>query len=374
MLLETVSRKIALAVLLSWLAPAVVVAQVVPLPPLENRQWQSLDAAVPAPAPSGADFSPPWGAAESVAYQPGSAARVLEDPGRRELSPQLVPPSPQWSGATEESLEMPLDVRPGMFQQLVFEGTWLARTSGSRGMGQYDLELKSVLAVPCPTRDSPLLIVPGFAVRYTDGPENLPIPPRLYDAYCQFRWLHRLSPRLGVDLSLVPGVYSDFEQSYSESFRWTGYGAAAWTMYPKLQLVAGVGYFNRLDVKLLPIGGLIWKPTADDCWELLFPKPSISRRVAYRRGPEGTIDREDWLYLCGEFGGGTWAIATAVPEPDLLDIKDYRLIVGWQRKQLGGIDSRCEIGYVFGRRIEFRNIDPGFSCSDTVLLRVGLTY
>ncbi len=358
-------------------------AQVVRLPPADSALLPAPAVAEANPSGIGPELSPPWQLWEnqSVAYQPGAAARVLEEPGGRQLPSQLIPPGRDLSGdqrhtsaEPQEQLEMPLDVRPGMFQQLVFEGTWLARTSGSKSMGQYDLELKSVLAVPCPTPDSPLLIVPGFAAHYFDGPQHLPIPPRVYDAYCQFRWLHRFGPQLGVDLSLVPGVYSDFQQSYSEAFRWTGYAAAAWTVRAEWQLVAGVGYFNRLDVKLLPIGGLIWKPSPDDRWELLFPKPAIMRRVAYRRASDGTIDREDWLYLCGEFGGGTWAIDTGATEPDLLDIKDYRLIAGWQRKVLGGIDSRVEVGYVFGRRIEFRNIDPGFTCSDTVLLRAGVTY
>jgi len=293
---------------------------------------------------------------------PESPADVFRSPGQTEPPAQISPPV---------KAESPSEARPGMFQKAIFDATWLGRM-GSSGMGMYDLELKTVLALPAPTPDSPLLITPGFAVHYMDGPDDVEMPPRLYDAYCQFRWLHRFSPELGVDLAVAPGVFSDFEQSSSEAFRMTGHGAAAWTWSETTKVVFGAGYFNRLDVKVLPIGGLIWTPSEDVSFEMLFPQPRLAWRI-YWTG-QYTWEIQDWVYFAAEFGGGTWAIAREGSEPDLVDITDYRLIAGFERKRFRALATRFEIGYVFGRKITYRNGDPEFDPSNTVMVRAGLRY
>ena len=41
----------------------------------------------------------------------------------------------------------------------------------------------------------------------------------------------------------------------------------------------------------------------------------------------------------------------------------------------GGLNSRFEVGYVFGRRIEFiHSGDPDFEPEGTLLLRAGVSY
>jgi len=294
---------------------------------------------------------------------PGAPSDVLQAPGETAPPAEISP--------TKKS-DLPAGARPGMFQKLIFDSGWLARGRGSSGLGESDLELKTVLALPCPKPDSPLLITPGFATHWMDGPAGVEMPPRLFDAYCQFRWLHRVSPQWGVDLALAPNVFSDFQQSRSDAFRLTGYGAAAWTFNPTTQIVFGAGYFNRLDVKVLPIGGIIWTADEDLSVELLFPRPRLARRV-YCCGACGP-QVQDWIYLAGEFGGGTWAIALSDGNTDLIDLKDYRILLGVERKVIGGLSAHAELGYVFGRQIRYLSNLPQFDPSDTVMLRGGLTY
>jgi hypothetical protein len=243
-------------------------------------------------------------------------------------------------------------------------------------MGGEDLELKGVFALPCPTVQSPLLIIPGFAVRYLDGPAEVEMPPRLYDAYCTFRWLSQVAPRLGLDLSFTPGVFSDFEQGSDEAFRPTGYGAAAWTWTPTTKLVLGVGYFNRLAVDFLPIGGIIWTPNEETNFELLFPRPKLARRLALGGAvPGGGSGNVAWWgYLAAEFGGGAWAFARSDGQPDLVDFSDYRLYLGMERKVPGGLDARFEIGYVFSRKILYQSRSADFHPNDTLMLRGGVSY
>ena len=128
---------------------------------------------------------------------PDSSAEILQAPGGTAADVPAQPPS---------------DVRPGMFQKLIFNGTWLAGGNDSRSFGQTDLESKIILALPCPTRDSPLVITPGFTVHYLQGPANVDLPPRLFETYMQLRWLSQVTPQWGLDLAVTPGVFSDFNQ------------------------------------------------------------------------------------------------------------------------------------------------------------------
>ena len=207
--------------------------------------------------------------------------------------------------------------------------SWLPR-GGAGGDGfEFDsLELKTVLGLPCPTRAFPLLITPGFAVHFLNGPNSVALPPEVYDAYTEFRWLGHLTPRWGFDVAVTPGVASDFRQDSGHAVRITGHGIAAWTLtpvpapptVPTLMLVLGADYLDRTDVPLLPVAGLVWTPNDDTKFELVFPQPKISRRV-YWSGISKE-DVQDWVYLGGELGGGTWAIRRADGQNDLLNYRD----------------------------------------------------
>jgi hypothetical protein len=289
---------------------------------------------------------------------PDSSAEILQKPG---------------GTIADKPVESPRsDVRSGIFQKIIFNGTWLAGGNSSRAFGQKDLESKIILALPCPTRESPLVITPGYTAHYLEGPAGVDLPPHLYEAYTQFRWLSQVSPQWGFDLAVTPGVFSDFNQSSDDAFRLTGHGAAAWTYNPKTKIVLGAAYLDRPDVNVIPIGGLIWTPNDELKFDLVFPHPKISKRIHYFDGLNQDV--ETWTYIAGEFAGDAWAIAHANGSTDLVDIRDYRLIFGLERKTYGGLTANVEVGYVFGRRISFNSDIPDFYPEDTVLLRGGMMY
>jgi hypothetical protein len=288
---------------------------------------------------------------------PDSSAEILAPPGDT-ISPGPAEPPRK-------------DVRSGFFQRAIVNGTYLPRTAGSGGFGQNDLEAKLVVALPCPTTDSPLVITPGFAVHYLDGPTGGELPARLYDGSCQFRWLSQVTPQLGLDFAITPGWYSDFQQIWGGAFRMPGHAAAAWTLNPTTKLVVGAAYLARFDVNVIPVGGIIWTPNDDTKFELLFPEPKVARRILHEceRGSEINT----WLYLSGEFAGDVWAIETPTGNEQVL-LRDCRVIFGIERKKTQGFGAKLEIGYVFGRRILYSDDTPEFDPSDTVLLRAGVQY
>jgi hypothetical protein len=270
----------------------------------------------------------------------------------------------------EENPDIPPGARPGVFQQLIFTSTWISPW-GSKGLGMTDLDLKLVLGFPAPSRSSPLVVVPGFTTHFIDWPRLPDLPPELYDAYVQLRWLHRLSPQWGLDLGAGPGAYSDFRDGTKNAFRVPGYAAVNYTINPRVQLSLGAAYLDRRDLNFLPVGGIVWKPNDDLVLELTAPRPKISQRV-YWSGASGG-DVQDWIYMAGEFGGGAWAVERARGRADVLEYTDYRVLLGIERKDLQGLDGRLEIGYVFGRSFQYERggeVKP----SDALLLRGGVAY
>ena len=287
---------------------------------------------------------------------PESGANVLQSP--------LEPTEPVAAGR-------PSDARNGMFQKLLLTYGWMAG-GGSQGLGMNEAEVKAVLALPCPRRDWPLLITPGFSVTYLEGPTVPDLPPQLYNAYTQFRWIGGLESTLGFDLAVTLGEYGDFEQGTSEAFRVRGHGAAVYRWSPTLHFVLGASYPDLEDIDVIPVGGVIWNPNDDFKLEALFPRPRIARRINCLWGSADGV--EDWLYLAGEFGNDTWAIRRASGADDVVNYSDWRLVLGVERKRLGGLDARFEVVYVFQRELYYYSITPDFDPSDTLLLRAGVTY
>lgn len=294
-----------------------------------------------------------------VASHPDSSEEILELPGEQGPTP-----------ADRESPEpdLPPGARNGVFQKLIFDNTWLARTGGSRGFGMNDMDLRMVLGFPAPTKNSPLLVTPGFAVRYLDGPASPDLPPRVYDAYTQFRWMHPVSPRLGIDLAVTPGIYSDFQQGTDNGIRITGHGAAMWTFNPNFKVILGAAYLDRDDVGVIPVGGILWTPRDGLAFELVSPRPRIATRFIYRG------DVEYWSYVAGEFGGGIWAIRRADGSNDVFDYRDWRAILGVERKAVNSLATRVEVAYIFSRKILYESDTPDFEPSSTVMVRGGVTY
>jgi len=328
--------------LLASLYPALLLGQVVRLPAVEE---------------------PPASPPGQLVSHPDSTAEILQAPTQNEAAP---------ASDLTDAPKLPPGVRNGVFQKILFETTWLASGPGD-GMGSLDVQLQGVFAIPCPKRESPLVMTPGFAVHYLDGPKNVDLPPQLHEGYMQFRWLSQVTPQLGLDLAVTPGYYSDFNQNSNNAYRVPAHAAAAWTWSETLKIAAGAAYLDMPSASnVIPVGGLIWTPSKDLQFDILFPHPKLAQRV-YWSGHEGD-DIQDWIYIAGEFANDSWAIRRSDGSNDQVMLRDYRLLLGIERKVIGGLSSRFEVGYVFGRRIRYVSDTPDFYPSDTVLLRGGLTY
>ncbi len=258
----------------------------------------------------------------------------------------------------------------GFFQKFSLGGTWLAGNNTPDSLGIVESEVFLTVAVPMPKREWPMLITPYLNVRTLDGPSSPDLPPVLYETYVDFMWVPKLTPNLLGILAITPAVYSDFQQGSADGFRWTGKGLVRWDIQPDtLQLLAGVLYLNRVDIKVLPAGGFVWRPSPEWDIEAVFPRPKFGKRIKF------TQDSEDWIYLAGEFGGNSFAIADANGAPDVVTLRDWRFMLGMERRRNGGAGHRFEIGYVFSRSVEcFYSNTPDFHPDDTLMVRLVGTF
>ena len=168
-----------------------------------------------------------------------------------------------------------------LMQQISVEDTWLYSDGITDALGINRLEMAATFAMPIfYNPDTPLLITPGFAFNWLDGPgaTGADLPPRVYDAYIDGAWHPQLNQFLSADLGLRTGVWTDFEELNDESIRILGRGLGVVSLSPQFDVIAGVWYLDRNDVKLLPAGGVHWRP--NNLWDmyLVFPNPKIKRR------------------------------------------------------------------------------------------------
>ncbi len=185
--------------------------------------------------------------------------------------------------------------------------------------------------------------------------------------------MSRLSEHLQIDLEVMPGVLSDFDYSADNAgLRIPGHAAGTFEWTDTMKIVLGVTYLDRNDIGALPLAGLIWTPTDDVKFDLVFPRPRLARRVYW----QGLDDpgSENWLYIAGELGGGTWGIRRTGGNDDEMTYRDFRAFVGWETLSAPGDHLRLELGYVFGRKLEFTSNVGDDRLSDTVMCRASLGF
>lgn len=259
----------------------------------------------------------------------------------------------------------------GFFQKLNVSAAWIG-SGGIADFGLTEIDTSVSVAVPMPIREWPMLITAAYNPRFIDGPSGPPssdLPPRLNEVYVDFMWLPTFVHRHTLMLAVAPSYYSDFEANHDNAFRLTGKALWIYDLRPEeLQLVAGVLYLNRDNIRLLPAGGLIWCPSDWAKFELIFPKPKLAMRMNVGPG------FEDWVFGAAEFGGNTWAIERADGTPDNVTLFDYRLLAGVERRRDGGAGIRLEGGYVFGRTVEYSSGVGNFDPPGSFMVRAGVTF
>jgi Domain of unknown function (DUF6268) len=237
--------------------------------------------------------------------------------------------------------------------------------TGDKGLGITSLDLKGTLKF---AKWPFLFVSPRIGLHSLDGPKTTDLPPQLYDFSLDTTFYLPLNDRWTVVASATPSMFSDL-QATKDSLRLAGRGIVLYRWSPQLQFTGGVLYLGRKDISALPVAGYIYTPNEDVKFDIMYPKP----KAAYRYHHED--DRERWVYVSGELGGGSWAVRRASGADDVASYRDLQLLVGIEHKQPEALNWQLEAGCVFSRELRYLST-PGVETTlpSTVVLRAILSY
>lgn len=211
-------------------------------------------------------------------------------------------------------------------------------------------------------------ITPGTIVTFVDGPTRTDLPSELYSVWVEFGYMKKLNEKWAMQLAISPGLYTDFEEVDSDSVRIVGRALAFYNASEATQWAFGVVYLDRENVAALPAAGLIHQPNERTRFEVIFPRPRALFRVVHTESGEG------WLYLAGEFGGGSWSIQRASGASDVITYNDLRFITGFEWRAGEKRRMFVEGGWVFERQLEYESGVGDFDPDQTGLVRAGLVF
>lgn len=219
----------------------------------------------------------------------------------------------------------------------------------------------------------PLTISPGAVFHNWQGPDTFvtgdDLPATAYSAYLSFDHSTALNQQFGAEGNFTIGAYSSFDTFTSDTLRFTGLGLIWIRLSPTVTLKLGAEYLDRLEIKLLPAGGIFWTPDPNTRLSLYFPRPKLSRRLP------NLGNLEVWGYLSAEYGGGSWTVRRVANFSDQVDLNDYRIMTGLEWIGVRGGTGFAEVGFVFDRELMYRSSEPLDSAlGDTLMFRGGFAF
>ena len=224
------------------------------------------------------------------------------------------------------------------------------------------------LSMPIEMRpDSGVFLTPRFNWTFLSDPDGMDIPNNLFGISLRAEfWVPRGDYWL-FQFFIEPSLFTDFDAINSEAFRLPGQAMGFYQFAPDWQLAGGLIYLDRVDITLLPAGGLIYKPHDRLRFEILFPRP----KFAWQYGHDPCIEK--WMYVLGELGGSSWAVSRPTGD-DVLSYRDIRILFGMEHKRKDSFSWLFETGIVVNRQVEYKSGIGDFDADPSFLGRVAIKF
>lgn len=289
-------------------------------------------------------------------------------PGNNWPAAQNAWPSQAWSRLRDEYI-------PRLLERPRFRQTWVyGDKTKPEAIDVLDTEIATTLNWPNFMGGTQALhISPGFIFHFWRGPDEVvtgfDLPSKAYSPYLAFDFGSDPKRVAGIETNFTIGYYSDFKHSSSDALRFTGVGLGWVQVNPYTKFKAGIEYFDRVDVKLLPAAGFFMQPNSELKLDLYFPRPKVAHRLPPRSGYEA------WAYMAGEYGGGSWVIDRSGGMKDQVDINELRALAGIEWMGPRRVTGFLEGGYVFERELLYRSAPAvKLEVPETFILRLGLAF
>jgi hypothetical protein len=272
-----------------------------------------------------------------------------------------------------EAVEAPAaPAQRGIFQGVELNAGWMPRMDDD-ALGHTNMSAAVSFGVPPLLFDTPLLITPRAGLHLFDGPSTIDVPSSVNDFDLSFATFKTLNERWSVRGSVSVGLYGDdYSLDDSDALRFSGFAAAVYQASEEWQWMFGAAYLNRDDLSVIPVAGFI-RDCGDVRYEIMMPRPRIVWRL-----PQDEAGAERAVYIAGDLGGGAWAVQRADGTTDTLNLSSYGFGIGYETKAGPGSflagKRRYELGYVFGRSVEYQNTGEDVSLDDSLVARVGWSY
>ncbi len=210
---------------------------------------------------------------------------------------------------------------------------------------------------------------PGWGVTWLNGPDTADLPPQLYQFTLPIEFDAINEQAWTLSVMLTPGWFTDGENRRPEMFRMLGAVTANYRQSEAMQFGLGLLYLDRDDIPALPLFGLLFESgEAPIRYELIFPSPRVVWTFADNPHSRFTA------YLSGELGGGSYAIKRTDRTPDVVTLRDLRLIAGVDLADHRGRKAAVEAGWIFDRAIESRTGRGDYDPPAAFMARLRLEY
>jgi len=335
--------------------------------PLRRPEWMSANRQVPpvvrGQAPGGYYGNPP---ATSPLGAPVQPYQPLNPFGTDPVMPYLNQPAP----TIISGVNGPQPTRMGFTPY--FDGGFISPSSskspgkGHFGIQEYDAALKHSSMLD---GDWTFTNTAQFGTRLWDGPSSPDFPGSVF----RYGWDFMLtSPAVNgwsAQVDFNPSINTDNQSSLGrEAFNLDANGTIFYHVSPQFLLVLGVQYWDRVNDIIIPNAGIVWNPTDRLELRLLFPKSRISYFL-------GNINNgAHWLYATGEYHVESYQInMPGLSAREQVQLSDWRVGVGL-RSDHQWYDKYLEVGYVFGRQVDYLRTVPDFNIGDGIMVRYGVRF
>lgn len=257
----------------------------------------------------------------------------------------------------------PRPMRESLFQGFTASMGYLPNT-GNRKSGMTELGGSATIGLPFPDSDHPLLLTPD--IKWTDFTFPDVWRPAigekagLYSVGGEIRSLAPLTDQLMLDLAVGVHWNSDFYSTDSKSLQITGRGCAIIQTTQTSRLIIGAAYCDLPDWPVVPIAGILLKPSDDLALDLYFPRPKLAKRLESCKDPNG--ETPYWIYLAGELDRNRWTFWSKETNSQIdyeMTSGDWRILGGIERRVADEIGWAVEGGLVFGRDLKIKPSKTG---------------